>query len=192
MIAASQLRNGMAVRYEGVMYKVVMAEYHAGQGKMGGVAHTRLRNVQTGTFWEHRFRADEKLEEIPLEKEQMDFLYSDQDNCYFMNPETFEQVAIPRAAIGPAEKFLRPEMRVPVEFFDGRPVSVNFPDIVEVRIADTAQPTHSQQDNTWKPAKLENGLQIMVPQFIRAGETVRVEVATLKYVERARSEVKRA
>ncbi len=191
MITASQLRKGMAIRYQGGIYKVVSAEYHAGQGKMGGVTHSRLKNIDTGTFWEHRFRSDEKLEEIPLEKQQMDFLYSDNENCYFMNPETFDQVAIARAAIGPAEKFLRPEMRVPVEFFDARPVSVSFPDIVEVRVAETAQPVHTQQDNTWKEAKLENGLEIMVPQFIRPGELIRVDVETAKYVERAKTEGKR-
>jgi elongation factor P len=192
MVVASQLRHGMAIRYEGIIYKVIAAEYHGGQGKMGGVTHARLTNIDTGTLWEHRFRSDAKLEEIPLEKQQMDFLYADGDDCYFMNPETFEQVPLSRKAIGPAEKFLRPEMRVPIEFFGGRPVSVGFPDIVDVRVADTAQPTHTQQDNTWKPATLENGMEIMVPQFIRPGETIRVDVETGKYVERARVEGKKA
>ena len=186
MIPASQLRSGMALRFEGEIYRVESAEYHAGQGKMGGVAHTRLKNMRTGTFWEHRFRADERLEDLPVEKQAMDFLYSDADDCYFMNPETFEQVSIPRAVIGPAEKFLKPEMRVPVEFYDGRPLDVRFPDIVEVKVAETAPPAHSQQDNTWKEARLENGLEIMVPQFIATGETIRVEVATAKYVTRAK------
>lgn len=191
MIVASQLRHGMAIRHQGVMYKVVAAEYHAGQGKMGGVTHARLKNIDTGTFWEHRFRCDEKLDEVLLEKQQMDFLYSDADDCVFMNPDTFEQVSVPRKVIGPAEKFLRPEMRVPVEFFDGRPVSVGFPDIVEVRVAETAQPFHTQQDNTWKEARLENGVDILVPQFIRPGEVIRVDVETGKYVERARTEGKK-
>ena len=191
MMVASQLRRGMAIRHQGVIYKIIAAEYHAGQGKMGGVAHLRLQNIDTGSFREHRFRSEEKLEEIPLEKQQMDFLYSDTDHCHFMNPESFEQVAVPRAAVGPAERFLRPEMRLAVEFFEGRPVSVNFPDIVEVRVAETAMPVHSQQDNTWKPAKLDNGVEVMVPQFIRSGEVIRVDVETGKYVERARTEGKR-
>ena len=181
----------MAIRYQGVMYKVVAAEYHPGQGKMGGVAHARLKNIDTGTFWEHRFRSDERLEEVPLEKQQMDFLYSDADDCVFMNPDTFEPVSVPRKVIGPAEKFLRPEMRVPVEFFDGRPVSVGFPDIVEVRVAETAQPLHTQQDSTWKEAKLDNGMDILVPHFIRPGEMIRVDVETGKYAERARTEGKK-
>lgn len=186
MIPASQLRPGMAIRYQGSLYKVVLAEYHAGQGKMGGVTHARLRNIDTGTFWEHGFRSDEKLEDVALEKQAMDFLYADADDCYFMNPETFEQVGVPRQAVGPAERFLKPEMRVPVEFFDGRPISVLLPDIVEVRVAQTAEPLHSQQDSTWKTARLENEMEVLVPQFIRAGEMIRVDVNTGKYVERSR------
>ncbi len=191
MIVASQLRRGMAIRYEGSLYKVISAEYHGGQGKMGGVTHARLKNIDTATLWEHRFRSEEKLEELPLEKQPMDFLYTDGDDCVFMHPETFEQVTVSRAVIGPAERFLRPEMRVPVEFFGGRAVSIGLPDIVEVRVAETAQPLHTQQDNTWKEAKLENGLEIMVPQFIRPGEVIRVDVESGKYVERAK-EAKRA
>lgn len=191
MIVASQLRGGMALRVEGELYKVLEADYHAGGGKMGGVAHTKLRNMRTGTLWERRFRADEKLEDLVLERQTMQFLYSDADHCCFMNPNTFEQVEVPRQVIGPAEKFLQPEMKVPVEFFEGQAVSIQFPDIVEQRIAATAPPAHSQQDSTWKTARLENGIEIMVPQFIETGETVRVEVEMGKYVERAKREGKK-
>ena len=186
MTPASQVRKGMALRLEGDIFRVESAEYHGGQGKMGGVVHTRLKNMRTGAFWEHRFRSEERLDDLPVEKQAMDFLYSDAEDCYFMSPETFEQVSIPRTVIGAAEKFLKPEMRVPVEFYDGRPLDVYFPDIVEVKVAETAPPMHSQQDNTWKAATLENGLEIKVPQFIAAGETIRVDVATAKYVERAK------
>lgn len=191
MIVASQLRGGMALRVEGELYKVLEADYHAGGGKMGGVAHAKLRNMRTGTLWERRFRADEKLEDLSLARQTMQFLYSDADHCYFMNPNTFEQVEVPRQVIGPAEKFLQPEMKVPVEFFEGQAVSIQFPDIVEQRIASTAPSAHSQQDSTWKTARLENGMEIMVPQFIETGEVVRVEVETGKYVERAKREAKK-
>ncbi len=186
MITASQLRPGTAIRHQGTVYKVVSSEYHAGQGKMGGVAHARLQNIETGTFWEHGFRAEEKLEDLALEKQHMDFLYADAQDLYFMSPETFEQVSIGRAAVGAAEKFLRPDMRVPVEFFEGRPIAVLLPDIVEIRVAATAEPLHSQGDNTWKSARLENDMEVMVPQFIRSGEGIRVDVQSGKYVERAR------
>lgn len=116
----------------------------------------------------------------------MDFLYADADDLYFMNPETFEQVSIGRAGVGAAERFLRPDMRMPVEFFDGRPIAVVLPDIVEIRVAATAEPVHSQGDNTWKSARLENDMEVMVPQFIRSGELIRVDVQSGKYVERAK------
>lgn len=191
MILASELKAGMAVRIEGQIYKVLEAEFKAGAGQAGGVVKTKLRNVASGRIWEPHFRPDERLEQLELQRETMEFLYSDADKCYLMNPETFEQVEIPRAILGPAASYLKPEMKLPVEFFDGRPISIVFPSIVDVRVAQTAPPVHSQQDNTWKEAILKNGLQIMVPLFIAPDEIVRVEVETGRYLERVRSERKR-
>jgi elongation factor P len=82
-------------------------------------------------------------------------------------------------------------VKVPVEFYEGQPVSIVFPEIVEVKIQTTAQPVHQQQDNTYKSATLENGTELMVPQFIKPGETIRVEVTTAKYVDRVRADTKR-
>ncbi len=186
MVLASQLRAGMAVRYEGQLYKVLIADYHPGQGKMGGTTHARLRNLATGTLWEHSFRSDLKLEDVAAEKQSMDFLYTDGGDCVFMNPETFEQVSVPASVIGPGSRFLQPEMRLPVEFIEGQPVSVVFPDIIEARVAETAPPVHQQQDSTWKSARLENGVDILVPQFIKTGDVLRIDVQNLKYVDRAK------
>jgi len=186
MVAASQLRAGMAIRFEGQTYKVVACEYHPGQGKMGGAAHARLKNLTTGTFWEHSFRAELKLETLPAEKRSLEFLYSDTDHCYFMDPETYDQTGIPLAVVGEQAKFLEPQMRLPVEFVEERAVSVLFPDILEARVAQTAPPSHAQQDSAWKPAKLENGVEIMAPQFIKAGDLIRLDVETLRYVDRAK------
>src|SRR5664280_2798578 len=120
MVAASQLRTGMAIKFEGQRYKVVAAEYHLGQGKMGGAARTRLRNLDTRTFWEHSFRADLKLEEIALEKQALEFLYADGGQCCFMNPETFEQTEVEKASVGePQAGLLEPGMKVSVEFLEG-------------------------------------------------------------------------
>jgi len=190
MVTASQMRTGMAVRYEGQTYKVLAADYHPGQGKMGGVNHARLQNLATGSLWEHSFRADLKLEELSVEKQPMDFLYADADACNFMNPDTFEQVSIPAAVVGPQARFLLPEMRVTIEFVEGQPVSVLFPDILEVRVADTAPPSHQQQESVRKPARLDNGAEIMVPQFIKVGDVIRLDVANLKYIDRAKGATK--
>jgi len=193
MLTASELRAGMAVRVEGTLYKVIGAEYHSGQGKMGGVAHARLRNVATGTLREWRFRGDEAVEEIVPERQNLQFLYQDGGLSYFMHPETFEQVPIEHERLGRAAHFLLEEMVVPVEFVEGQPIGLVFPDIVEVKIADTAPPVHTQGgSNVWKEARLENGLTLQVPPFIAPGEVIRVEVERGTYVERAKSAKPRA
>jgi elongation factor P len=190
MIPASQLRTGMAIRYEGASYKVIAAEYHPGQGKMGGAAHVRLQNTVTGTFWEHSFRSDLKLEDIAVEKRPLEFLYDDDDHCWFMNPENYEQTAIARTVVGPQAAFLEAGKRVTVEFMEAQPISVLFPDMLEVSIADTAPPVHQQQDNTLKPAKLANRVEIMVPQFIRNGDAIRLDLRTMKYMDRVKGEAR--
>jgi elongation factor P len=186
MIIASQLRPGTVLKIGQDIFKVLESTYHLGQGKMPGSAHTRARHVLNGTLKEFRFRLGERLEDTQLQRQDMEFLYSGADTATFMSPDSFEQVSIPLEAIGTATKFLQAEMKVPVEFFEGRPVSIVFPPIVEAKISTTAHPVHQQQDN--KQASLENGLEIMVPQFIKPGETVRVEVATERYVDRVRAD----
>jgi elongation factor P len=187
MVTAAQLRPGMAIRYEGQIYKVLTSEYHSGQGQMGGVSHVSLRNLSTGTLREHSFRAELKLEEVPIEKRPLTFLYSDQEQSYFMNPISFEQVEIANSIIGQQIRFLEPDMQMSVEFVEDRPVNVLFPDIIEVRIAETAPPAHGQQDNTWKTARLGNGITVMVPQFVKTGDLIRLGVTSLKYIDRAKA-----
>lgn len=191
MVIASQLRPGMVLKFGQDIFKVSEASYHVGQGKMPGSVHARGRHVVNGTIKDFRFRPEERLEDTQLQRQDMEFLYSDADSVTFMNPSTFEQVSIPQEAIGTAMRFLQPNMRVPVEFYAGQPVSIVFPPIVETRVSRTTEPVHQQQDNTYKEATLENGLKIMVPQFIKPDETVRVEVATGKYVDRVRASGKR-
>jgi elongation factor P len=178
---------GMAIRFQNQTYKVLAADYQPGQGKMGGVMHARLKNLGTGTTWEHGFRAELKLEEVPVEKRPSDFLYKDGEDQIFMDPETFEQFPIERAMLGDQARLLVPEMRVSIEFVDGRPVSVIFPDVLELRIERTDPAIHGAADSTWKPAELENGLQIMVPQFVKAGDVIRLSTADLRYMDRAKT-----
>ncbi len=186
MVIASQLRAGMAVRFEGQMYKVLAAEYHPGQGKMSGAAHTRLRNLSTGTLREINFRAELKLDEVETRKVPMDFLYADAEQCTFMNPETFEQISIPASLVGPPAALLQADMRVAVDFVEEQAVGVLFPDVLEVRIGATAPPSHQQVDSVRKPARLESGVEILVPQFIKNGDLIRLDVANMKYMDRAK------
>jgi elongation factor P len=186
MVIASQLRAGMAVRFEGQVYKVLAAEHHLGQGKMGGAAHARLKNLSTGALREINFRAELRLEEVETRKVPMDFLYADAEQCSFMNPETFDQISIPVSLVGPQAALLQADMRVAVDFVEGQPVGVVFPDVLEVRIGQTAPPSHAQVDSVWKPARLESGVEVMVPQFIKNGDLIRLDVANMKYMDRAK------
>jgi elongation factor P len=191
MVIASELEAGMVIRVEGQIYKVLEVEAKAGAAKLGGVVKTQLRNVETGRMWEPHFRPMERLEDLELERQTMEYLFGDAEMCTLMNAENFEQIEVPRATLGPAEKFLQPGMQLLVEFFEGRPISAVFPDIVEARVARTAPPLHAQQDSTWKEATLDNGLEIRVPLFVAPGETVRIDTRTGRYVERVRAERKR-
>jgi elongation factor P len=191
MINASDLRAGMVIRIDDEPYYVAAADYHIGQGKMPGSVHARLRDILKGTTKELRFRPDERLEDTALERQQMEFLYSDAESATFMNPQNFEQISIPLETIGPGHTFLKTEMEVSVEFYDGRPVSVIFPETVELTVETTVPPIHQQQDTTYKPATLDNGMEVMVPQFIAQGEVVRIEVATGRYVERLRKDARK-
>jgi len=192
MVAAAELREGVVLRIEGHIYKVLEAEYKAGAAKMGGVVKAKLINLRTGHMWEPHLRPLERLEALELERRKMEFLYAEGGTCTFMRADTFEQVELPRAILGFAAQFLEPGMEVPVDFFEGEAIDVVFPEVAEARVATTAPPTHASQDNAWKEAKLENGLAIRVPLFIAPGEIVRVDVKSGRYVERVRTERKRS
>ncbi|HWB95709.1 MAG TPA: hypothetical protein VG672_03380, partial [Bryobacteraceae bacterium] len=133
------------------------------------------------------FRAELKLEELPVERQALEFLYEDGRQCCFMNPETYEQVEVPSAVIGEQAKFLEAGIRLPVEFVEGRPVSVVLPDVLEVIVAETAPASHGQQDSTWKPARLANGVKIMVPPFIKNLDSIRLNLVEMRYMDRAKT-----
>jgi elongation factor P len=190
MVVASQMRTGMAIILENQTYRVVGADYHPGQGQMGGATHARLQNIDTGTFREHSFRAELRLQDVPVEKHVLEFLYADANQCCFMDPGNFEQTEIPNAIVGARAAFLEPGMKLGVEFVSGRPVHVLVPDVIEVLIADTAPATRQQADSAFKPAKLANGIEVMVPQFIKAGDMIRLDLETMKYMDRVRPDAK--
>ena len=188
MRIGSEVRPRMTLRVDGALVRVVSAEYHGGQGKMGGVMHAKLRDLHTGKERERRFRAEETVEDVQPEKQSLQFLYSEGAVSTFMNPQTYEQVAIDTARLGKAAAWLTEETVVPVEFVEGEPLGIVFPEVAEGRVAQTAAPYHTPgTDNVWKEATLDNGVEVMVPPFIDVGEVIRVDVETGRYVERAKA-----
>jgi elongation factor P len=188
MITASDVKAGMAIRLEGELYSVITAEYHAGSGQFGGTVFLRLKNLRSKHLKEWRVHPNDKLEDVSLERRDMEYLYSDGDDLYFMDPNTYDQINLPRETIGHREKFLQPNMCIPLELYDGQPISVIFPEIVEQKVVTAPPGLREHESSTYKTVTLENGMEVLVPQFIKEGEVVRIEVETGKYVERVKRE----
>jgi len=188
---ASGLAEGKVIRVEGQIYRVLKVETKAAAAKLGGVVKAELSNVATGRLWEARFRPQEHVEELEVERRNMEFLFRACETATFMDPGTFEQNEVPVELLGVAVNFLKSGATVPLEFFEGKPIHAVVPDIVEAQVVRTAPPTHSQQDSAWKEATLENGTAIRVPLFIAPEEWVRVDLRTGRYLERVHSDHRR-
>jgi elongation factor P len=143
---ASELREGMALRIDHKVYRVLEVESKAGAAKMGGTVRARLSNVHSGRLWDQHFRPLERLEDVELENRKVEFLYSDGTNCIFQRLDSFEQVEFPAASLGLAETLLQAGQEVQAEFFESEPVSLDLPERVEVRVMTTAPPaqTHTR------------------------------------------------
>jgi elongation factor P len=184
MVKASELRNGMCIRLNGELYKIVLAEMKVGTAKLPSSMHVRLRNLQTGTQTEQRLHPDAKVEDVMVETVALTYSYKDGDTLYFMHPVTFEQVAISRQMVGSYERFLGDDSVLKVEFYGERPIDVVIPQTVDVVVATTGPALHGDVDSAPKPATLENGMEVHVPQFIKNNDRIKIDVATGRYLER--------
>lgn len=186
MIQATQLRPGMAIVHAGNFCRVMTVQ-HMTPGNKRGFVQAKLRNLKSGNSFEHRFRSDDRVDRAELEEHEMEFLYAGDDDFHFMNTETYEQVAISRADLGETVYYLAANTKVMVEFLENRPVGVELPVTVDLKVTDTPPGMKgASASGSGKPATLETGLQITVPQFVEVGEVVRVDTAEGKYLERAK------
>ena len=172
MVNASELAKGMVIRVEGQVYRVLQVEAKAAAAKLGGVVKAELCNVITGRLWEARFRPQERLEDLPVDRRNMEFLFRESETCTFMDPNSFEQIEVPGDIAGPAAGFLQSGTQVPVEFFEGRPIHAMLPDIVEARVVQTAPPAQRPQTHRLDLATLH--LQPQAFMHVRVGPLLRV------------------
>jgi elongation factor P len=186
MKGAADMRSGMVIRLDGELYRVIHAEYHAGGGKMHGAMHAKLRGVQSDRTIDRKFRQEERFEEVELEYQAMEFLYEDGDFCVFMHPESYEQLTLPKDSLGPYLPYMEPNQTVKVELLDGAPLQVSYPSTVELRVELTPEPLHMDDSSVPKDATLANGMEIQVPQYVKEGDTVRIDVETGRFIERVR------
>lgn len=184
-IPATQLRPGMIIKHNGELHSVFKVE-HRTPGNLRAFIQAKLRNLRTGAMFEHRFRSPDPIEKVTVDEINMEYLYHDGDNYHFMNNENFEQIALSADTLGDAVDYLIPNMQIQIEFFDGKPVGVELPQTVDLKVIETEPGIKSATaSSVTKPAKTETGLVVQVPPFINEGETIRVDTAEGAYLSRA-------
>lgn len=184
MITATQIRNGMTIIEDGQLFKVIEAR-HVTPGKGKAHVQVKLRNVKTGLQAERRYNSDDKVEKAYLEKKEMEFLYEQDGECYFMNTKTYDQIHISQELLQNTKGYLKPNTKVMVEFFESNPIGVELPKVLEFKVTDTEPPLKgATAASSNKPATLETGLKVKVPPFIEIGDTVRIDTETGEYIER--------
>lgn len=187
MIPATQLRVGMTILFNKEPYRVISV-MHITPGNWRGMVQTKLKHLKTGSSVENRFRSEDKLEKAHLEQHEMEYLYNDGNDYHFMNSGTYEQVALSAEVLGDNVYFLTPNIKFMIEYYNGVPVGVDPPKVVELKIVETAPFMRgATAASSAKPATLETGLVVNVPAFIESGEVVRVDTAEGKYLERAKA-----
>jgi elongation factor P len=187
MISATQLKKGMAIKMNGELYRVFSYQ-HITPGNWRGMVQAKLRSIKTGSIMEHRFRSEDRVEQAYLENHEVEFLYTDGSDYYFMNTETFEQFHLSADILEDAIPYMIPNIKLQVEFFEGKSIGVELPTSVELRVVSTEPALRGATvSNVTKPATLETGLVIQVPPFINEGELIRVDTSEGKYQERVKS-----
>ena len=186
LIPATQLRAGMIVKHQNDLFRV-MNVVHVTPGNWRGMVQTKLRNLRSGSQLENRFRSEDKVERVTLEQHEMEFLYAADDQYHFMNTENYEQFALDAEVLGDAVKYLSPNLRVQVEFYEGKPMGVSLPKTVDLKVTHTEPALKGATvTNVLKPATVETGAVVPVPGFVAIGDVIRVDTESGTYLSRAK------
>ncbi len=187
MINATQIRRGMVIKLDGELYKVLEA-VHVAPGNWKACVQTKLRHLRHQTLLDYRFRSEDRVEQAYLEGVPMEFVYQDGQEYIFMNLETYEQLALSADLIGDGINYLVPNVVFTIEMHEGQPVGVRPPITVDLKVVKTEPYLKgATQSASGKPATLETGLTVIVPQFIKEGDVIRIDTREDKYVERVKT-----
>ncbi|WMI81387.1 elongation factor P [Anaerotignum sp. MB30-C6] len=187
MISAGDFRNGVTMEYEGAPY-VILEFQHVKPGKGAAFVRTKIKNLKTGAVLEKTFRPTEKMPKAHIDRQDMQYLYSDGDLVHFMNAETFDQIAINADQVGDALEFVKENEVVKILSYGGQVFGIEPPLFVELKIAETEPGfAGNTAQGATKPAKLETGAQIQVPLFINQDEVVKIDTRTGEYLGRVSS-----
>ena len=185
-IPATQIRRGMVIVFEGDPCRIVEFRHHT-PGNLRAMVQAKLKNLRTGSSYEHRFRAADSVEPASMETHDLEYMYDSAGTYHFMNTQNYDQLEMDEEALGDAAQWMQPGMKITAEFYEGRPVSVKMPTSMVFEIVETAPVMKTATKNaSSKPAKLENGVTVNVPEFLSTGERIRVNPTTGEYLERAK------
>ena len=183
-INAGEIRVGMLLEHKNDLWQVLKTQ-HVKPGKGGAFAQVEMKSVNKNTKLNERFRSSETVEKASLEEINFNFLYDDENNYFFMDPKSFEQIEIKKDIIGEKGKLLTENLEVSVSFFNDSPISVDLPNQVTCKVESTDAALKGQTvSSSYKPAILNNGLNIQVPPFIEAGDEVVVDTRDLTYIKK--------
>ncbi len=175
----------MVIKFNNELYSIFKME-HRTPGNLRGFVQVKMRSLRSGTMTEHRFSSEDRVDRAALEEHEMEYLYDDGEYYYFMNTENYEQMHLTRDILGDAVEYLVPQLKVNIEFYEGKPMSVELPPTVDLTVVETEPGLKGASvSNVTKAAKLETGLVVQVPPFINEGEKVRISTAEGTYQERA-------
>jgi elongation factor P len=185
-IPATQIRRGMVIVFEGEPCRIIEFRHHT-PGNLRAMVQAKLKNLRTGSSFEHRFRAADSIDPASMETHDLEFLYQGGDTYHFMNTENYDQLEMDDEMLGDNAQWMQPGMKIQAEYYDGRPVGIKLPNSLVLEVVDTA-PVMKTATKTAssKPAKLENGVTINVPEFVGTGDKVKVNPTTGEYQERAK------
>ena len=183
-INANEIRVGMLLEYKGDLWQVLKTQ-HVKPGKGGAFAQIEMKSVSKNTKLNERFRSSETVEKASVEEIDFNYLYEDENNYFFINPKSFEQVEIKKDIVGEKGKLLTENLKVSVSFYDENPISIDLPNQVNCKIETTDVALKGQTvSSSYKPAILDNGLNIQVPPFIEAGDEVVIDTRNLEYIKK--------
>ena len=183
-INAGEIRVGMLLEYKSDLWQVLKTQ-HVKPGKGGAFAQIEMKSVAKSTKLNERFRSSETVEKASLEEENFNYLYSDENNYFFMNPKTFEQIEIKKDIIGEKGKLFTENLEVSVSFYNENAISVTLPNQLNCKIASTDAALKGQTvSSSYKPAMLTNGIKVQVPPFIEAEDEIILDTRTLDYVKK--------
>ena len=183
-INAGEIRVGMLLEYKNDLWQVLKTQ-HVKPGKGGAFAQVEMKSVGKNTKLNERFRSSETVEKVSLEVTNFNYLYSDENNYFFMDPKTFEQTEIKKEVIGNKGKLLTENLEVSISFYNENPISIDLPNQVTCKIETTDVALKGQTvSSSYKPATLENGLNIQIPPFINSGDEIIVDTRTLEYIKK--------